>query len=127
VLPDADAPGKRHAKMVASGCAGWRPTPPLPAATNDPAPDVALAPDDPEAAPLVARVLPLPGLASGEDVYDWLTAHGHTGNDLRAIIASATPWMPDDPAARRRAQTRERVRRWRARQRVERPADGGAA
>jgi hypothetical protein len=127
VLPDEDKPGNKHATKVAEVCAAWRPTLPLASPPGDPAPEVTLAPEDPEAAPLVVRLLRLPDLRAGEDVYDWLTVHGHTADDLRASLASALNWTPDDPVERRRALTRKRVSKYRARKRAERESQQGAA
>jgi hypothetical protein len=113
VLPDQDVKGIAHAARVAATCHTWRPTPPnVPA--DDPAPEVTLGLDDPEAAPLIVRLVQLPDLHHGEDVYDWLTTYGHTADDLRSLIASTPAWAPVDPVARRRELTRARVRRYRA-------------
>ncbi len=116
VLPDQDVKGEQHAARVAATCYAWRPLPPASTA-DDPVPEVTLEATDLEAAPLCVRLVPLPGLHHGEDVYDWLTTHGHTADDLRALINSTAEWAPVDPIARRRELTRARVRRYRAKRR----------
>jgi putative DNA primase/helicase len=117
VLPDRDAKGEQHAARVAATCYAWRPTLSGPT-PGDPAPDVRLEPTDPEAAPLNVKLVSLPGLQHGEDVFDWIVSHGHTADDLRTLIASTPAWAPVDPVARRRELTRARVRRLRARRRA---------
>jgi hypothetical protein len=93
VLPDHDAAGHQHAERVAAITA------PL---------------------GITVKVLHLPGLASKADVADWLDAGG-TDDVLERLARDAPIWSPgwrDDARRQRRlALTRERVRRWRERER----------
>jgi RecA-family ATPase len=66
VLPDNDAPGQRHAELVARNVHGV-------------AADV--------------RIVPLPALAAGEDVYDWLH-RGNTPETLAMLCDEAPKWKP---------------------------------
>ncbi len=116
VLADADGAGRRHALVVVETCYRWRPD--LSASVaDDPWPDVRLELGDYDAEPLVVRLIEPPGLNHYEDTFDWLTSHGHGITELLALIDSVAPWAPVDPVQRRRALTRERVRRYRARKR----------
>jgi hypothetical protein len=118
VLPDADQPGRLHGAKVAATCFHWRPI--LPETEIDgPWPEVSLPlqPGDPEAAPLTVKVVELPGLHLGEDVYDWLNSHAHSTAELLRLVTTAEPWTPPDPVARRRELTRIRVQRLRQRRR----------
>lgn len=64
VLPDNDDPGTSHAYQVAAS---------LSRVTNS------------------IKVLPLPDLNHGQDVYDWFTA-GNTAEDLLRLTEAAPPW-----------------------------------
>ncbi|MBI4310221.1 MAG: DUF3631 domain-containing protein [Chloroflexi bacterium] len=70
ILPDQDAPGKAHVAQVVASL--------FPVAET-------------------VKVVELPGLAPGEDVYDWL-ARGHTAADLARLVADAQLWRPLDGA-----------------------------
>jgi hypothetical protein len=67
ILPDNDAPGRKHARQVAASLFGT-------------AADV--------------RVLELPGLSEGGDVSDWLAAGG-TAEELEALADAVDPWTPE--------------------------------
>jgi putative DNA primase/helicase len=125
VLPDADTPGRQHAARVALSCYDYRPALPEEPGDGEPWPDVRLLPADADAAPLVVRVVKLPGLRVGEDIVDWLGC-GHRPADLNAIVEATPYWSPGsaDRARHdhRRALARERKRRQRARDRVQLPA-----
>ena len=116
VLVDADREGRRHAATVVGICYGWRPDL-SETVVDDPWREIRLAAGDYEAEPLVVRRLELPDLNHHEDVVDWLTSHRHSVAELHVLIDGVEPWTPVDPAERRRILTRERVRRFRARQR----------
>jgi hypothetical protein len=122
VLPDADGPGRLHGVRVASACCGYRPSLEEPPSQDDPWPAVRLQPDDAEAAPLIVRVVELPGLRHGEDVVDWL-ASGHTIADLLTVIDATPQWSPEGATQARvkrcRELARERKRRQRARERLD--------
>jgi hypothetical protein len=96
ILPDADKPGAIHAERVA-------------AATS------ALA-----NMPIRVKVVRLPGLSAGADAFDWLQ-DGRTAIELLKIVSEAPYWLPGamerERQERRRALTRERVRRYRERKR----------
>ena len=62
VLPDADAPGRHHAEQVAKSLHG-----------------VAAS----------VRVLALPGLPEGGDVYDWISTGGGTAEKLWALVENS--------------------------------------
>ncbi len=115
VLPDHDRPGRLFALRAARSLHGCRRLPE--AVPDDPWPDVQLDADDPEAAGLRVSILTLPGLGHSEDAHDWLTTHGHSPDELRALVAALPDWQPTDPITRRRALTRLRVTRHRQRRR----------
>ena len=116
VLADADREGRQHAATVVGVCYRWRPDL-SETVVDDPWPDIRLAAGDYEAEPLVVRLLELPDLNHHEDVVEWLTSHRHGVAELHVLIDGAEPWTPVDPAERRRILTRERLRKFRARQR----------
>jgi putative DNA primase/helicase len=66
ILPDTDEPGRRHANMVAASLTG-----------------IARR----------VRVLPLPGLAEGEDPFDWIEAGG-TAEQLWQLVAGSGDATP---------------------------------
>jgi hypothetical protein len=66
ILPDNDAPGRRHAEEIGASLCGLA---------------------------LEVRVLALPGLGEREDVSDWLD-NGGTAEALRALAATAPLWEP---------------------------------
>jgi hypothetical protein len=68
ILPDHDRPGAKHAAQVAENLAG-----------------VACE----------VRIVALPGLTEGEDVYDWI-ARGGTREQPEALAAAAPPWDPGE-------------------------------
>ena len=90
ILADHDRASKRHAERVAAAMH-------------------ALKCEE----PVAVKIVLLPGLAPGADVVDWLEA-GHSRNDLLTVVADTPVWAP---GATEREQTRERVRRHRARTR----------
>ena len=100
VLPDADRSGLAHAERVAQAC--WALPTPLP-----------------------VKVIRLPGLSDGADAFDWLQAH--SPNDLLTLAQGASYWSPGAleraRAERKRALSRDRVRRFRARIKAEGLAD----
>jgi DNA primase len=107
ILADHDRAGERHAERVAA--------------------DIhALKCDE----PVAVTVVLLPGLAPGADVVDWLEG-GHSCADLLAIVARTPVWAPGTQERhrtdRRRAQTRERMRRLRASRRAPVSGNGDAA
>jgi len=68
ILPDNDAPGRKHAAKVAQSLS------------------------------LVARsvkVVELPGLAEKQDLSDWIRSE-HTREELDALVADAELWQPDE-------------------------------
>jgi len=91
VLPDNDKPGTAHAELVAS-------------ITH---PEVG--------ASVAVKVLALPGLLRGADVFDWLK-DGHTASDLEIAAEKAAVWLPGASERarleRKRAKNRERQKRW---------------
>ena len=113
ILPDVDKPGKQFAEAVATSCLNWRPSFPI-TSVDDPWPETTLLPDDAEAESLTVKLIDLPGLHRGEDVYDWLTVHGHSEADLANAIAASHTWTPVDKIARKKALTAARVRKHRA-------------
>jgi hypothetical protein len=124
ILPDADVPGRRHARQVAESCYSHIGSP-----TRDEAEASApwqgwpsATPTDAAMAPLRVKLVELPNLLTGADVVDYLEAH--TASDLRQLIADAPYWYPgiewEQRLARRRELTRRRVQRKRARDRAER-------
>lgn len=86
ILPDNDSPGEHHAERVAADLVQHR---------HD--------------GRLVVKVVPLPGLGNGADVYDWLEA-GHTRDELLALVASTGPWAAGDRDRLRREHRLERQR-----------------
>lgn len=70
---------------------------------------------------LAAKVVRLPGLQKGADAFDWLH-QGHTPTELQNVALTVAYWNPDlieqERLERRRAQTRERVKRHRDRQKL---------
>ena len=126
VLADSDRTGREHAERVASACYAVSERPhEAPIASDEPwktwaptSPGIT----DPEIAALRVKVLELPTMPGG-DVSDWLAA-GHTADELTAIIEAAPYWRPHgvelERAERKRALTRDRVRRFRERRRAER-------
>jgi hypothetical protein len=89
VLPDADAPGRRHADTVVESLMRTRPDRPV----------------------TIKRVV-LPELTAGDDVFDFLDTH--TADELQALVTAAPAWQPVDKVARKRELTRLRVRKHRA-------------
>ena len=91
ILPDADAPGRRHAERVAAD---------LHATAQG---------------RLLVKIVALPELSAGADAFDWLQG-GRTLADLAACVEAAPYWTPGGAERarreRRRALTRERVRRF---------------
>ncbi len=79
VLPDNDAPGKRHAEDIASSLVG--------AASS-------------------IRILELPGLKPKGDVSDWIAAGG-TSDELRRLAAQAPLYTAERAADRFEAELRE--------------------
>ena len=121
VLPDGDLAGRRHAARVAAACYNYRaPSEPWGRDAREPWCSWPSAqPGDPEVAPLCVRVVDLPDLTCGADVVDWLSSD-HSADELRELILTTPDWRPEDAQRirlnRTRALTRERVRRFRARQ-----------
>ena len=71
ILPDLDAPGRKHAEQVARALYGTAAT---------------------------VKVIELPGIpAGGKDVADWLAA-GHTKDELLGLIERAEPYESTGPA-----------------------------
>jgi putative DNA primase/helicase len=68
ILPDNDAPGVRHAEIVASSVLKFA---------------------------AGVKVVALPGLPEKGDVSDWLSA-GHTTEELTAVIKGTSPWRPKE-------------------------------
>jgi putative DNA primase/helicase len=120
VIPDHDRAGHDHAQRVAAACYA-------------PATLAVVEHGDDEAHPLRSlpaaaltsaelsmrvKVVELDNLAPGADVFDWFR-DGGTSEQLRELIAGAPLWTPDAVARerleRKRAKTRERVRKYRAR------------
>ena len=66
ILPDADAPGRKHAEQVAASLRG-----------------VAAS----------VKVLELPELAEKQDVSDWLD-NGHSADELTELVKAAPEWTP---------------------------------
>lgn len=99
ILADHDPAGERHAERVAEATFG-------------------LGSDD----PVAVKVVLLPGLIRGADIVEWLEV-GHSLADLLAVVASTPLWSPGAAARRRaeirRIQTRERVRRYRVRRKLD--------
>lgn len=97
ILPDNDGPGDRHAERVASVTFAEAPT------------------------GTVIKVLNLPDLPRGGDVFDWL-AGSHAASDLLALVATTPRWAPGakDRARleRKRTKARERQQRLRERRRI---------
>jgi hypothetical protein len=98
VLPDNDRAGERHAERIAADVfKRGRPN------------------------GICVKIVTLPMLPPGGDVFDWLAA-GHTREELLLLAEAAPLWSPtlaaDCRAERRRAQTRARVRRHRDQKRV---------
>ena len=93
ILPDNDAPGRKHAEQVARSV--------RPHARS-------------------VTILDLPLQVEGEDVSDWLDGYGGTPEALMDLVASAQPWAPqaaEDGVAHNRAppRPRRRLRTWRRR------------
>lgn len=68
VVPDNDAPGRQHARAVASRLQG---------------------------STVIIRVLELPGLPDKGDVTDWIAA-GHTRDELELLASAAPDWIHGD-------------------------------
>lgn len=110
ILADADRSGIAHAQRVAA--LSYRLTSGLPG-------DV-----------MNVKIIRLPGLSSGQDVFDWIQS-GETSGRLLELASAARHWSPDAEKLARlertRELTRERVRKWRDRRRMKRiPARGVA-
>lgn len=123
ILADNDRAGGKQAQRMATALFGYSEVPMLTADAEEPWRSWTMAESgDPELASLNVKLVMLPGLPPGGDVVDWLDA-GHTRDELLSIAAATPFWTRDFRArqreARRRAQTRDRVRRLR-----ERRADG---
>jgi hypothetical protein len=117
ILADHDAAGEHHAEAVAAVLAGYSEVPTLADDAEEPWASWTMAePGDPELAPLRAKVVRLPDLPPSGDVADYLDA-GHSRADLLAVVDITPFWTPALRASqrldRKRAQTRERVRRHR--------------
>ncbi|MGH9257616.1 MAG: hypothetical protein ACRD3C_23910 [Vicinamibacterales bacterium] len=118
VLPDADRPGRTGASKVAASIHRWRLVLPLADGPDANVPDLGVALEPGEVAPMSVKVLMLPGLGHAEDVFDWFERYGHTAGELRALAAATPTWMPVDRAQRKRERDAERQRRryWATRQ-----------
>jgi putative DNA primase/helicase len=82
VLPDNDLPGRQHAERIAESVTSL--------ATSD---------------AIKVKLIELPGLVEGADVFDWL--EGHVGlNDLLEIAARASWWQAGAKACERVAKRR---------------------
>ena len=115
VLPDNDPAGLEHGARVAQSCyaltdcrADERPDDRRGAHTD--------APPTQSLSVLRVKMIRIPDLPRGGDVVDWLDG-GHTIHELNRLIESAPCWHPraeeEERIARRRRQTRDRVRRFR--------------
>ncbi|MDQ3417219.1 MAG: hypothetical protein M3541_00275 [Acidobacteriota bacterium] len=97
VLPDNDRTGERHAQRVLGDLAAH-----------------------PQSTGVVLKLVALPGLRSGEDVYDW--TESHAAEELRAEVDATPAWSPGAAARMRdearRAKGRDRVSRHRAKHRM---------
>ena len=124
ILADNDQAGRRHAGAIAESCYGR-----LGRAENGEL--EATAPwaswpiarvTDAELAPMQVKIITFPEIVAGGDVVDYLVEH--TVDDLRQRIAAQPFWYPgieeELRIARRREQTKLRVKRLRERQRAER-------
>ncbi len=92
ILTDHDAAGSAHGELVASAL---------------------------HANQIDVRVVALPNLVRGEDVYDWLVGGG-TVEDLEAIVASTTAWSPGLAERQRIERQQKRWREKKQRQRQKR-------
>jgi hypothetical protein len=120
VLPDNDPPGRRHGDRVALACYAY--TGPLSPSGPLEGPWAfwpSARPGDAEIAALKVKLVRLSVIAGG-DVVDFFEAH--QPQELRELIDATPYWTPDgaerDRLERKRAQTRERVRRQRERDRL---------
>jgi hypothetical protein len=108
-----------HAERVAASCFGVRPEV-RPSDDGAVADWPAAVSSDPDMAALRVKVVPLPGVPHGGDVVDYLDVH--SVQELRALIEAAPYWTPNGAEQarleQRRARTRERMRRFRARSRA---------
>ena len=95
ILPDNDPAGRKHAERVAQ-------------ATWDPA--------VPNRDRIRIKIVTLPGLSAGADVFDWF-AEGGTRENLMKIVSAAPQWAPGATerarAERKRLLARDRQRRHR--------------
>ena len=75
--------------------------------------------------PIAVKVLVLPALPLGGDVFDWLAA-GHDGQELALLVAGTPQWNPEQLARQREQHRRnlrkQRNRRYRDRLRASREA-----
>lgn len=98
ILPDHDRPGERHAERVAADILAHR------GGTS-----------------IVLKVVPLPELPAGGDVFDWLDA-GHALDELLDRVEASPVWSPGAADLRRRLHRRcverDRKRQWRQNRRV---------
>lgn len=108
VLPDADGPGRALAERVAQ--ATW---------------DLDVTGAD----HIRVKVVSLPGLSGGDDAFDWFE-EGGTCDGLLKAVSEAAWWVPGGAERarreRKRLKTRDRVRRFRERERAGRVKDPAA-
>lgn len=101
ILPDNDRPGRRFGELLAV--------------------DLTAAARERLGRSIKMKLVGLPGLPRGGDVFDWFEA-GHTGPQLLEVVAAAAPWWPGAAAAERASRRSElaklRMRRHRARHRA---------
>ena len=120
VLPDNDKPGREGSLRVARSCHRYRPASFMPISPAEPWASWPNAEsDDPEVAPLRAKVLMLDGIPHRGDVVDWLGA-GHEAGELLALMDAAPDLdaVEDAKRDRARAANRKRQQRYRDRHRA---------
>ena len=83
ILPDHDEPGRKYAKAVAAILAKLSPAP-------------------------VVKIVELPGLTDGDDLVEWIAAHGDEREHVKAVDVwkrskgvGEPPTSPDEPVAER--------------------------
>jgi hypothetical protein len=123
VLPDADKVGRAHALRVATACSQLQMhTKPFDQKTDGPVDEAwpRGVPGDPDLDRFTVKIVDLPELFNGDDVFDWFKA-GHNDRDLKLAIAAAPVWTPESvkeaKATRKRELGKQRARQFRARQR----------
>ena len=129
VLPDNDKPGREAGRRVARSCHGYQPASLMPVSPAEPWATWPIAElDDPEVAPLSAKLLTLDGLPHRGDVVDWLEA-GHDVAELRQLMDAAPDLDAVEHARQdhRRELNRRRQQRFRDRRRVARQKASRAA